>query len=123
MIDVLITMRFTDKQLDRIRSASSDLRVTRADAKTADYTDVDVLYAWSVPRDLARAPKLAWVQLHAAGVDAFATHPVYAQSDIKLTTTSGVHAATIAEYTITTMLALAHRVPRMVEWHRKGTWP
>jgi phosphoglycerate dehydrogenase-like enzyme len=34
-----------------------------------------------------------------------------------------VHAATIAEYAITVVLALAHRVPRMVEWQRRGTWP
>lgn len=123
MLNVLVTMRFSEAQIDRIRAVSPDLRVTRDDAKTADYADVDVLYAWSVPRDLARAPALTWVQLHAAGVDAFTTHPVYAKSDILLTTTSGVHAATIAEYAITTMLALAHRVPRMVEWHGKGTWP
>jgi phosphoglycerate dehydrogenase-like enzyme len=40
-----------------------------------------------------------------------------------LTTTSGVHATTIAEYAITAMLALAHRVPRMVEWQARGGWP
>ena len=36
---------------------------------------------------------------------------------------SGVHAATIAEYALTVILALAHRVPRMVEWRDKGVWP
>ena len=40
-----------------------------------------------------------------------------------LTTTSGVHAATIAQYAITVLLALAHRVPAMVEWQRRGGWP
>jgi phosphoglycerate dehydrogenase-like enzyme len=34
-----------------------------------------------------------------------------------------VHAATIAEYAVTMLLALAHRVPRMVEWQARGTWP
>jgi len=34
-----------------------------------------------------------------------------------------VHAATIAEYALTAILALAHRVPRMVEWRMKGRWP
>jgi phosphoglycerate dehydrogenase-like enzyme len=58
-----------------------------------------------------------------AGVDALRDHPLSAASDIPLTTTSGVHAASIAEYAITTVLALAHRVPRMVEWQAKGTWP
>jgi phosphoglycerate dehydrogenase-like enzyme len=40
-----------------------------------------------------------------------------------MTTTSGVHAATVAEYALTTMLALAHRVPAMVEWKQRGGWP
>ena len=34
-----------------------------------------------------------------------------------------MHAATIAEYALTVMLALAHRVPRMVEWKGRGGWP
>jgi phosphoglycerate dehydrogenase-like enzyme len=34
-----------------------------------------------------------------------------------------VHAATIAEYAVTMLLALAHRVPRMVEWQGRGGWP
>jgi phosphoglycerate dehydrogenase-like enzyme len=58
-----------------------------------------------------------------AGVDALAEHPLYTASSIPLITASGVHAATIAEYAITTMLALAHRVPRMVEWQGRGGWP
>ena len=49
--------------------------------------------------------------------------PLYRDTTIPLTTTSGVHAATIAEYAITVLLALAHRVPRMVEWHARKTWP
>jgi phosphoglycerate dehydrogenase-like enzyme len=122
-LSVLVTMPFSDAQLDRIRSVSPQVRVSRADAATADYSAVDVLYAGSPPRDVARAPKLAWVQLHMAGVNTLADHPLYARSAIALTTTSGVHAATIAEYVITVMLALAHRVPRMVEWRHKGGWP
>jgi len=58
-----------------------------------------------------------------AGVNALADHPLYTDTSVLLTTTSGVHAATIAEYAITVLLALAHRVPRMVEWERKGVWP
>jgi lactate dehydrogenase-like 2-hydroxyacid dehydrogenase len=58
-----------------------------------------------------------------AGVNALQDHPLYRETAIALTTTSGVHAATIAEHAITVLLALAHRVPRMVEWHARKTWP
>jgi phosphoglycerate dehydrogenase-like enzyme len=122
-LNVLVTMRFDDAKLDRLRRVSPDLRVTREDPAAADYSRTDVLYAGAPPRDLARAPHLKWVQLHMAGVDALAEHPLYTQSAIPLVTASGVHASTIAEYAITMVLALAHRVPRMVEWQARGGWP
>jgi phosphoglycerate dehydrogenase-like enzyme len=120
---VLVTMPFTDAQLDRMRAVSPALTVRRGDPERADYTDADVLYAQAPPHDLARLPRLRWVQLHMAGVNALADHPLYTASEVPLTTTSGVHAATIAEYAITVLLALAHRVPRMVEWKARGAWP
>jgi phosphoglycerate dehydrogenase-like enzyme len=116
-------MRFSDDQLERLRGVSPHLRVTRADPAGADYSRTDVLYAGSPPRELERAPNLKWVQLHMAGVDALAEHPLYTRSAIPLVTASGVHAATIAEYAITMLLALAHRIPRMVEWQARGGWP
>jgi phosphoglycerate dehydrogenase-like enzyme len=123
MANVLVTMRFNDAQLDRLRAVSPELEVSQADPEIADYRSVDVLYAGSPPHDLARAPALKWVQLHMAGVNALADHPLYTKTALPLTTTSGVHAATIAEYAMTMLLALAHRVPRMVEWQGRGAWP
>jgi phosphoglycerate dehydrogenase-like enzyme len=122
-LNVLVTMRFNEGQLERLRAVSPRLRVTCEDAQTADYSRTDILYAGMPPRDLARAPGLKWVQLHLAGVNALYDHPIYRDTAIPLTTTSGVHAATIAEYAITVLLALAHRVPRMVEWQARGAWP
>jgi phosphoglycerate dehydrogenase-like enzyme len=123
MLDVLVTMPFSEAQLDRLRAVSPEVRVACADAGAADYSRTDVLYAGAPPRDLTRAPGLKWVQLHMAGINALHDHPLYTTSAVPLTTTSGVHAGTIAEYAITLLLALAHRVPTMVEWQRRGTWP
>lgn len=123
MLDVLVTMRFNESQLDRLRAVSPELRVTCAEPGAADYARTEVLYAGAPPRDLARAPRLKWVQVHMAGIDALHDHPIYTESAVPLTTTSGVHAGTIAEYAITVLLALAHRVPTMVEWQRRGGWP
>jgi phosphoglycerate dehydrogenase-like enzyme len=120
---VLVTMPFTEAQLTRLRRVSPALAVTSAEPDCADYARADVLYAGAPPRDLARAPALKWVQVHMAGVNALHDHPLYTTSTIPITTTSGVHAATIAEYALTVLLALAHRVPRMVEWQARGAWP
>jgi len=122
-VNVLVTVRFDEAQLNRLSEVSPRLGVTCAAAETADYSQTDVLYAGAPPRELSRAPNLNWVQLHMAGIDALRQHPLYTDSAISLTTTSGVHAATIAEYAITVLLALAHRVPRMVEWRARGLWP
>jgi phosphoglycerate dehydrogenase-like enzyme len=119
---VLVTMPFTDAQLDRLRAVSPLLAVDRADPATADYSRTRILYAGAPPRDLARAPALRWVQVHMAGVNALHDH-LYTQSALPITTSSGVHAAAIAEYAIAMLLALAHRVPRMVEGRRSGAWP
>jgi phosphoglycerate dehydrogenase-like enzyme len=123
MPNVLVTTPFDEAQLDRLRQVSSRLTVTQGDPETADYAPTDVLYAGSLPRDPSRAPNLKWVQVHMAGVNALYDHPIYANSAIALTTASGVHAATVAEYAITALLGLAHRLPRMVEWQGRGTWP
>ena len=91
MLEVLVTMPFTEAQLDRIRGASPDVRVTCQHAEAADYSAVDVLYAMMPPRDIvACAPRLRWVQLHMAGVNALHDHPLYTRSTVPLTTTSGV---------------------------------
>ena len=123
MLNVLVTMPFTEEQLKPLRDVSPEVEVTCAGAERANYSQADVLYAGSPPRDLARAPRLRWVQLHMAGVNGIYDHPLYRDTAIPLTTTSGVHAATIAEYALTMLLALAHRVPRMVEWQARGGWP
>ncbi|PYM92824.1 MAG: D-2-hydroxyacid dehydrogenase [Candidatus Rokuibacteriota bacterium] len=123
MVNVLVTTAFDEARLDRLRRVSPKLTVTRADADTADYSGAEILYAVALPDDPARAPGLKWVQVHMAGVNGLYDHPIYANGDIALTTASGVHAATVAEYAITALLALAHRVPRMVEWQGRGTWP
>jgi len=123
MPNVLVTTRFDEAQLDRLRRVSPRLTVTRSDPETADYAHTDVLYAVTLPPQASRAPNLRWVQLHMAGVNGVYDHPIYANPAIALTTTSGVHAATIAEYAITVMLAMAHRLPRMVEWRARGVWP
>jgi phosphoglycerate dehydrogenase-like enzyme len=123
VLNVLVTMPFSDAQLDRLRRVSPALAVARDDPQPADYSRTDVLYAGSPPRDLSRAPRLKWVQLHMAGVNTLYDHPLFLDPSVALTTTSGVHAGTIAEYAITVLLALAHRVPRMVVWQARGGWP
>ena len=85
----------------------------------------DVLFTFRVPPGADRiAPGLKWIQLLSAGAD----HALKGQVDarVAMTTSSGIHSATMAEYTIASMLAFAHKLHVLVraqmnrEWRRSG---
>jgi phosphoglycerate dehydrogenase-like enzyme len=107
---------------------SPRLVVRQHDAPSADevppelWGQVEVLYTFSTIPDPERAPGLRWVQLHSAGANHMVGRPWWG-SDLTITTASGIHAPTIAEYVLMMMLAFAHRLPRMVHHQRQGKWP
>ena len=85
----------------------------------------DVLFTFRVPPETMRVvPGLKWIQLLSAGAD----HALKGQvaRNVALTTSSGIHAATMAEYTIASMLAFAHKFHLLMraqinrEWRRSG---
>ncbi len=129
MIKVLCTLRFTDKQLDKLRAVSPRLVVEQRTCHDAEEVgealdaDTEVLYAFHLPHDLLnKAPRLRWVQLHSAGADHLLGHPIM-NSDVLITTTSGIHAPPIAEYAFASMLAWSRRVPKMLYYQNRREWP
>ena len=91
-------------------------------------TGCDVLLTFRVPDDIAtRARDLKWIQLLSAGADHVLVGPLK-QIAIPITTASGIHATPIAEYTIASMLAYAHRIHLAIraqirrEWERRGAF-
>lgn len=130
---VLMTLRFTEDQLNRVRAASPELQViqrsVRDDWDPTDTSgmfdgDEEILYGFMPPRNLAAAPRLKWMQLHSAGINHLINmnHPIL-QSDIRLTTASGVHDVPIGEFAIGMMFALARHVPQMVRQQERAEWP
>jgi phosphoglycerate dehydrogenase-like enzyme len=88
-------------------------------------TGCDVLFTFRVPPETMRmAPQLKWIQLLSAGAD----HALKGQvgAGVALTTSSGIHAATMAEYSIASMLAFSHKLHLLIraqmnrEWRRSG---
>jgi phosphoglycerate dehydrogenase-like enzyme len=127
-IHVLSTMSFPDELLERLRSVSPRLSVVQRDARSADevpsdeWGQVEVLYTlWAIP-DPALVPELRWVQLHSAGANHLVDTWLW-ESEITITTSSGIHASTIAEYALMMMLAFAHRLRRMVNYQVRAEWP
>ncbi len=86
----------------------------------------DVLLTFRMPPDICQiAPGLKWAQLLSAGAD-HVPASVIQSGALPIATASGIHATPIAEYTIASMLAYAHRFHVMIraqmrrEWLRSG---
>ena len=127
-IYVLSTMSFPDELLDRLRSVSPRLILNQHNAASADevppelWDRVEVLYTFSAIPDPAHVPGLRWVQLHSAGVNHLRSTPLW-DSEVVITTSSGIHASTMGEYVLMMMLAFAHRLPRMLYYQARAEWP
>jgi len=127
-LNVLVTMSFPEELLERVRAASPDVHLSYAPLKAKDplplstLAETEVLYTWTnLPRP-EDAPRLRWVQFHSAGIDHVQGHPLL-DSDVALTTTSGIHAVPIAEYVMASILAWAHRLPRILAYQKRVIWP
>jgi phosphoglycerate dehydrogenase-like enzyme len=86
----------------------------------------DVMLTFRVPADIReRARGIKWVQLLSAGADHVPAE-LLTSSALPISTASGIHATPIAEYTIASMLAYAHRLHITMraqmrrEWMRSG---
>ena len=127
MTDVLVTAPFPERLMDKIHSVSERVEVTQfklPDSKWPEdkTTKAEVIYAISdVPRP-DQAPNLRWVQVHSAGVDQMKQHRLW-DSDIVITTASGVHAPNTAQYVMAQILAWANRVPKWLQFQSRSEWP
>lgn len=129
-IQVLLTLRFSEDQIKRLRTVSPRLQIVqRSLPEGSDTNDPaslfqgneEIFYGTVPPRNLDAAPRLRWAQLHTAGINHLQNHPIL-QSAVQLTTLSGVHAVPIGEFTIGMMLALARKLPTMVRKQDQAEW-
>ena len=127
-LNVLVTMPFSEELLEQVRSVSSGITLSYAPLKKDEglpkstVAAAQVLYTWTALPRPEEAPNLRWVQFHSAGIDHVRGHPLL-DCDLTVTTTSGIHAVPIGEYVMASILAWAHRVPRMVSYQKRGIWP
>ena len=74
-IEILVTIPFTDAQLDNLRNLSPRIRVTSQPARRPEdisaevWERTEVLYTDRILPDPALVPNLRWLQFHFAGVD------------------------------------------------------
>jgi phosphoglycerate dehydrogenase-like enzyme len=125
-INVLIAHPFPAELLEKLANVSPRLKIAQYDPDAEDTADrieeAQVYYTSGylpLPED---APNLKWVQLHSAGFDGVHAQPLYTDTGIIFTSTSGIHAVNMAEYTLAQMLAFSHRLPQMFEDKEAARW-
>ncbi|HEU4495355.1 MAG TPA: D-2-hydroxyacid dehydrogenase [Rubrobacteraceae bacterium] len=151
MTTVVITSYFEEEHLRRIREADGRLRVLyredlvppprwpgdhagpegwrRSPEEDEEFlamlAEAEVLYDFprGLSRDLSQvAPKLRWVQASMAGAGEVAKKAGLVETDIVVTTASGVYSGPLAEFVVMAMLQHAKGLERLRRDKAERTW-
>jgi phosphoglycerate dehydrogenase-like enzyme len=128
-ITLLSLIRFTEDQLDRLRAVSPRLDVQQVTGASFDdlsedlRNQVEILYGWGRAIDEAhRYPNLKWIQAHSAGINNILGKPIW-QSEVVITTLSGIHPVPMAEHALAMLLAFRWKLLDMFRWQTRAEWP
>ncbi len=124
-VNILSPLRLEEKHWERVRQLSPRLSLSLVEGEDQfleELPTAEVVVIWPRPFDLSLAPGLKWIQLISAGLDRFVGHPIM-ESDIIITTASGIHATPIAEYVLSSMLAFSRHFRDMWRLQEKREWP
>jgi len=84
---------------------------------------VTILVTLSIlPPKLDIINNLKLIHLGSAGANHIAESPIWKQTDITITNSSGVHGPQIAEWVIMQILTNSHKEKLMVEWQKQHKW-
>ncbi len=125
----ILAARYRSQDLDAIRAASPGSRIVTIGFDghpDGPLDDVEVMLRGRLPADtfdriLARAPDLRWVHSATAGVERVLT-PSSRARDLTITNARGVFSRPIAEYVMLMILAVARRLPQLLELQAERTW-
>jgi phosphoglycerate dehydrogenase-like enzyme len=121
MTKVLIPTKISDPLVQKIVDVSSQITVEQRKIEEREWpkdliTDAEIVYAMNAVPDQSQAPELRWIQLHSAGVNHLGDKPLW-DSDVKITTTSGIHAPNMGQYVMAQILSFASKVNRSMVDH------
>ena len=128
-VEMLITIPLDETVLDKFQQVFPRLNISHYVTRRVEDIPVDVwskteiLYTDVVLPGASLAPNLRWIQFHWAGVEFLLDAPLAQRADLLLTTLSGAGAPQMAEYIVTMMLALGHRLPDLAANQQKADWP
>ncbi|MCJ1283660.1 hypothetical protein MMC26_002991 [Xylographa opegraphella] len=134
---LLCTLPFPEPKavLDRIRKNHPQIQITYRDLSHQDafakesgipddlWREATILVTLSaLPPTPAACPKLELIHFFSAGTNHVQTHPIYKDSTIPLTTSSGIHGPQIAEWVLLTSLVASHSYHTLHSWQTQHLW-
>lgn len=128
-IEVLVTVPFTEHENQLLREVSPRLRINAqparepGDISKETWARTEVLYTDQVLPAPEQVPALRWLQFHWSGIDFAADLPLLKKPDLMVTTLSGAAAPQMAEFALTMILALGHRMSELTAHQARGEWP
>ena len=125
----ILAARYRTRDLEAIRAAAPGARIVSIGFDghpDGPLDDVEVMLRGRLPaetfdRILARAPSLRWVHSATAGVERVLT-PSSRSRGLVITNARGVFSRPIAEYVMLMILAVARRLPELMELQAERTW-
>ncbi|KAL8810219.1 MAG: hypothetical protein Q9223_005181 [Gallowayella weberi] len=121
---------------DRIRRNHPHIKITfhqlrfaetpwkaRSQVPTEIFHDATLLLTLSaLPPSPKDCPKLELIHFTSAGTNHIANSPIYTDTTIPLTTSSGIHGPQIAEWVLMTMLTSSHHYSILHNWQNSHFW-
>lgn len=87
------------------------------------YKDKTILVTLSaLPPTPEDCPHLELIHFFSAGTNHIANHPIYTDTKITLTTSSGIHGPQIAEWVVMTALVQSHHYNKLYELQKQKRW-
>lgn len=118
--------RFPDLQITWVNISVADSQNAAAVAAAVPshvWHKATVLMTFTgFPPKVSDAPNLGLVHLVSAGSNQLQGQPLWTDSDVTITTSSGIHGPQIAEWVIMTGLVASHKYHQLYEAQKKRVW-
>ncbi|RMG75447.1 MAG: D-2-hydroxyacid dehydrogenase [Chloroflexi bacterium] len=123
-IQVVVAADFSDEIMTMLRQVSDQFHIQKyfPDVPDSAYADAEILYTIRHFPTPEQAPNLKWIQVHYAGLDSVIDRPIVKQTNIEVTSASGIHAVPIAEFCIGMMLSWELQLKKMIHFQDKAEW-
>jgi phosphoglycerate dehydrogenase-like enzyme len=97
--------------------------VMSRDELLSEAPSANVFFTFALPEQaVSAADNLKWVHFASAGVEKSLNPTLLARKDVKLSGSTGIHAATIAEYILMMMLAFSRNLRKAYQFQEKHEW-